>query len=233
MCVCVCVCVCVYVCELCVCVHAQLHLSSHSFPFLGSISRLKLKRLDFFPFALLLTPNLGNSWGGHDDDLSPSARLPDRLRTCTHAQTVRETQTLTNRHIHTQLNMHSVSQTNRHKHTFTPQTHIPYKRPCSLSVAKTLWFPLAWAAIHQLGASQPGWQGLTEWHVSFIKRGAPGLRKRTDRRVTKPPESSPPLAVRGVCHGIDTDKSAEIEHTWIHADTPTHMRRKHTEGNTL
>ena len=55
--------------------------------------------------------------------------------------------------------------------------------------------------------------------MSFIKRGAPGLKKRTDRRVTKPLESSPPLAARGACHGIDTDKSAEIEHTWIHADT--------------
>lgn len=57
--------------------------------------------------------------------------------------------------------------------------------------------------------------------MSFIKRGAPGLRNRTDRRVTKPPESAPPLAARGACHGIDTDKSAEIEHTWIHADADT------------
>ena len=65
--------------------------------------------------------------------------------------------------------------------------------------------------------------------MSFIKRGAPGLRKRTDRRVTKPPESSPPLATRGVCHGIDTDKSAEIEHTWIHADTNTQAEETHTE----
>lgn len=64
--------------------------------------------------------------------------------------------------------------------------------------------------------------------MSFIKRGAPGLRKRTDRRVTKPPESSPPLAARGVCHGIDTDKSAEIEHTWIHADTDTQAEETHT-----
>lgn len=42
------VCACVLcMCLLCAC--AQLHLSSISFPFLGSISRLKLKRQDFFP----------------------------------------------------------------------------------------------------------------------------------------------------------------------------------------
>lgn len=67
--------------------------------------------------------------------------------------------------------------------------------------------------------------------MSFIKRGALGLRKRTDRRVTKPPESSPPLAARGVCHGIDTDKSAEIEHKWIHADADTQAEEAHTESH--
>lgn len=68
--------------------------------------------------------------------------------------------------------------------------------------------------------------------MSFIKRGAPGLRKRTDRRMTKPPESSPPLATRGVCHGVDTDKSTEIEHTWIHADTDALTQEAHTSRGT-
>lgn len=113
--------------------------------------------------------------------------------------------------------MHSASQTDTHIHTDTAVD--TFKMLCSQGTAKTLWFPLAWAAIHQLGASQPGWQGLTEWHVSFIKRGAPGLRKRTDRHMTKPPESSAPLTEMRVCHGIDTEKSTEIEHTWIHSDT--------------
>lgn len=76
----------IYAHVLCaLCSHTQLHSSAISFPFLGSVSRLKLKRQDPPPPSLsLLAPNLGNSWGVRDDDLSPSARPPDRLRTCTH-----------------------------------------------------------------------------------------------------------------------------------------------------
>lgn len=62
------------------------------------------------PLVLLLAPNLGNSWGGHGDDLSPSARPLDRLRACTrtHKYSLGETRTLTNSRIYTQLNIQSV-----------------------------------------------------------------------------------------------------------------------------
>lgn len=32
-----------------------------------------------------------------------------------------------------------------------------------------------------------------------------------------------------MCHGVDTDKSTEIEHTWMHADTNTQAEETHTE----
>lgn len=109
----ICVSMQVRVCVFVVCVFVELHLSSHSFPFLGSINRLKLKRQGSPPrpsFVLLLAPNLGNSWGGHGDDLSPSARPLDRLRACTHTHkySLGKTRTLTNSRIYTQLNIQSV-----------------------------------------------------------------------------------------------------------------------------
>lgn len=66
--------------------------------------------------------------------------------------------------------------------------------------------------------------------VIYQTRGARPQEKNR-LRVTKPPESSPPLTTRGVCHGIDTDKSTEIEHTWIHSDTNTQAEETHTVHN--
>lgn len=73
---------------VCVCVYVRLApLVLSLIPVSGKHQPFKTQMAGFFspsPLALLLTPNLGNSWGGHADDLSPSTRPPDRLRACTH-----------------------------------------------------------------------------------------------------------------------------------------------------
>ena len=87
---------------VCVCARAELHLSSHSFPFLGSISRLKLKRRDFFfSFSPLRSPprtkfgeQLGRPWRWFVS-LCPSAWQVENMHTHTHTHTHTHIQTLT------------------------------------------------------------------------------------------------------------------------------------------
>lgn len=96
------------------------------------------------------------------------------------------------------------------------------KGPFSQGAAKTFWFPLAQAAIHQLGASQPGWQGLTGMTCVIYHTGG-----------ARPQEENRPLCDKALRELSSTHNKASLswDRRWqicgdgMHMDTRWHDMR--------